>query len=182
MGFDGCEIAASTFRRRRMMRSRFTAVVGTIVAVLSVAGVLLAQSQDPWIGTWKLNVSKSKFSPGPPPKSNTLKIEAAAGGALKHTFDGVNAEGQTTHSDRVGKFDGVEIPVQNVLPATTNKTTNAFRRLDAHSFEVISHVNGKVTTTNRVVISADGKTMTQTSSGNNAQGQPTSSTQIYERQ
>jgi hypothetical protein len=86
----------------------------------------------------------------PPPKSNTLKIEPVAGGALKHTFDGVNAEGQTTHSERVGKFDGVEIPLQNVVPATTNKTTSALRRLDDRSFEVVSRVNGKVTTTNKV--------------------------------
>jgi len=28
------------------------------------------------IGTWKMNVAKSKFSPGPAPKSQTLKIEA----------------------------------------------------------------------------------------------------------
>jgi opacity protein-like surface antigen len=164
------------------MGSRFKAVVGTVVAGLLITAALVAQTQDPWIGTWKLNVAKSKFSPGPPPKDNVLKIEPAAGGALKHTFDGVNAEGQTTHSERIGKFDGVEIPVQNVLPATTNKNTSAFRRLDDHSFEVVSRVNGKITTTNKVVISADGKTMTQTSSGTNAAGQPTSSMQVYERQ
>jgi len=158
------------------------AVVGILIAGLIVSTGLLAQAQDPWVGTWKLNVAKSKFSPGPAPKSNTLKIEPVAGGTLKHTFDGVNAQGETTHSERIGKFDGVEIPVQNARPATTDKTTSAFRRLDDHSFEVVGRVNGKMTTTNRVVISADGKTMTQTTSGFNAQGQPVNNVQVFERQ
>jgi hypothetical protein len=158
------------------------AVVGTVVVGCIVTGGLRAQAQDPWVGTWKLNVAKSKFSPGPAPKSNTLKIEPAPGGALKHTFDGTNAAGETTHSERVGKLDGVPVPVQNVVPSTTNKTLSAFRRLDDHSFEVVSTVNGKFTTTNKVVISADGRTMTQTQTGTNAQGQPTNSVQVYERQ
>jgi hypothetical protein len=54
--------------------------------------------------------------------------------------------------------------------------------LDGHSFEVVSHVAGKVTTTTHVVISADGKTMTQTQTGTNAQGQKVDSVQVYEKQ
>ena len=38
-----------------------------------------AQSADPWVGAWTLNLSKSTFSPGPPHRRNALKIEPVAG-------------------------------------------------------------------------------------------------------
>jgi hypothetical protein len=153
-----------------------------LMAMLLVASVAVTQPTDLWVGTWKLNLAKSKFNPGPPPKSSTLRIEPIAGGSQKHTFDGVNAEGQTTHSERVAKFDGSENPVQAVAPPAKTVATNAFRRLDDHSFEVIVKVDGKLTTTNRIVISLDGKTMTQTTTGKNAQGQTVNNTTVYEKQ
>ena len=157
--------------------------MGTALAgVLIVISVGFAQGSDPWIGAWKLNLAKSTFSPGPPPKSNTLKIEAVVGGAQRHTFDRVNAKGQPTHSERIGKFDNVDIPVQAVQPPTKTVTNGAFRRLEARSFEVTSTSDGKATTTTRVVISADGKTRTQTQTGTNAQGQTVNSVNVYDRQ
>jgi hypothetical protein len=142
----------------------------------------LAQGADPWVGTWRLNLEKSKFDPGPPPQRNTLTIEVVAGGAQKHTFDGANAKGEPTHSERVTKFDGSDVPVQATQPPSKAAITNAFRRLDSRSFEVVSKSEGKVTTTTRVVISADGKTMTQTATGTNAQGQKVNSVTVYEKQ
>src|SRR5437870_11676462 len=104
-------------------------IVGGIalsVVLFVSASMGWAQGTDPWIGTWRLNLAKSTFSPGPPPKSNTLKIEAVSGGAQKHTFDGVNSQGQPTHSERVGKFDGADVPVQAVQPPNQTATTSAF--------------------------------------------------------
>lgn len=159
-----------------------------IVGGLGLAGVLitglvgLAQSADPWLGTWRLNVERSTFNPGPAPKSNTLTIEVVAGGVQKHTFDGVNAEGQKTHSERQTKFDGADVPVQAAQPPNKSVVTQAFRRLDARSFEVQGKSDGKPTATTRVVISADGKTMTQTQTGTNAQGQKVNNVTVYEKQ
>jgi len=165
------------------MRGPCQTVVGTVVSVLLVGGIgLRAQAQDPWVGTWKLNVAKSKYSPGPAPKSNIIRIEPASGGAFKHTFDGVNAEGKPTHSERTGRFDGKPVPVENVTPPSQTKTTNSFKTVDGKSFDVTSSLSGKTTTTTRVVLSADGKTMTLTQTGTNAQGQPVNSVQVYERQ
>jgi hypothetical protein len=47
----------------------WVAFVGIFAAVL--AGTMLAQPTDPQVGTWKLNLAKSKYSPGPAPKSAT---------------------------------------------------------------------------------------------------------------
>jgi len=48
--------------------------LGVLIGVVQIVGV--AQSSDPVLGTWKLNLAKSKYNPGPPPKSNTTSIEA----------------------------------------------------------------------------------------------------------
>jgi hypothetical protein len=162
-------------------------MVKTIIAGAAVVTSLLgpsvgsAQQTDPWIGTWKLNVEKSKADPGPLPKSQTLRIEPAADGAQKHTGDGVNAEGQPTHTERVAKYDGVDVPVV-VQPPPPGKATNSFKRLDERSFEVTNKRDGKVTTTIRVVISADGKTMTQTGTGTDTQGRAINNILVFEKQ
>lgn len=162
---------------------RNTTIAGfALIAVLTAPLHVVGQTTDAWVGSWKLNLAKSKYSPGPAPKSSTLKIEPAPGGGQKHTFDGINARGETTHSERVTKFDGSESPIQAVVPAASTKITNTFRRLDDHSFEVVSRVEGKLTTTARNVISRDGKTMTQTVTGNNAQGQAVNNTVVYDKQ
>jgi hypothetical protein len=164
------------------MMGRIAIVVGALIAVLMIPFAVVGQTSDPWVGTWKLNLSKSKYDPGPPPKSMTLKIEPMPGGAFKHTFDGVDAKGQTTHSERVGKFDGNEVPVQAVLPATTVVITNVFKRIDDHSFEAVAKRDGKVAGTTRIVISRDGKTLTSTATGKNPEGQTTTTTSVWDKQ
>jgi hypothetical protein len=152
-----------------------------LVTSLLRPSVVVAQQTDPWIGTWKFNVEKSKADPGPLPKSQTLRIEPAPEGAQKHTGDGVNAEGQPTHTERVAKYDGVDVPVV-VQPPPTAKVTNSFRRLDDRSFEVTNKRDGKAVTTIRVVISPDGKTMTQTGTGTDAQGRTINNILVFDKQ
>ena len=74
-------------------------------SIFTLAGVVLlnacahagfAQS-DPLIGTWKLNITKSKFDPGPPPRSSTTHYEPAGRG-LRDTLTGVDAQGKPTTS------------------------------------------------------------------------------------
>ena len=98
------------------MKRNYIATLGTAAAIWLIATLALSQSTDPWIGTWKLNVAKSTFSPGPPPGSNTVKIEVVAGGGQKQTFDGINAQGRPFHSERVTKFDGADVRLEAVSP------------------------------------------------------------------
>ncbi len=51
-----------------------------------------AQSANPAAGTWQLNVAKSKYSPGPAPKSSTIKIVANADGSFTQTGTGVDGK------------------------------------------------------------------------------------------
>lgn len=173
---------AGSIEVTRMTTRRYVIIVGVVTASLSTTSWVSAQSADPWIGTWKLNLAKSKFDPGPPPRSNTVKIAAVADGSQKQTFDGVNAQGQTFHSERVTTFDGADVLLQAVSPPSTALTTNAFKRLGDRSFQVTVKADGKVTSTSRIVVSPDGRTLTQTTTGTNAQGQAINNTAVWDKQ
>ena len=149
-------------------------VVGFALSVSPAPG----QSQDPWIGTWKLNTAKSKYDPGPAPRSSTLTM-TAANGAIKQTVETIPASSfLPSRSELTAKFDGQDAPVKG----NPNADTSAYKRIDGRTYEVISKLGGKVTLTSRVVISADGKTRTVTQTGVNAQGQKVNNILVYDRQ
>lgn len=148
-----------------------------ILALVVVCGVTNAQSIDPRMGTWKLNVAKSKYSPDPHYKSQTMKYEPTDGG-FKLAVDTVPPEGQPNHNETVAKADGKDYPVKG----GQNVSTRAFTRIDARTWQVVDKLNGKVTLTRKEVVSADGKTLTRIDKGTNAQGQTVNSVVIYDRQ
>ena len=82
-----------------------------IVLTLAVffAGVVVCSADDPNMGTWKLNEAKSKFSPGS--SKNQTVVYEAAGDKVKVTVDGIDGNGQSTHNEWTGKFDGKYYPV-----------------------------------------------------------------------
>jgi hypothetical protein len=148
------------------------------MAPLAVLFTVFAQSADPWVGTWKLNYDKSKYASGPTSKSFIRKVEAVAAG-LKETGDVIEMTGEATHYEATAKFDGKDYPVQG---GATPHTTRAYKRIDDRSFEFVTKVDGKVTTTIRTVHTADGKTSTSTVTGKNPQGQPVNNTVVWDRQ
>lgn len=160
------------------MRRQMTAVALTLVSVIALG--TLAQAQDPWIGTWKLNLAKSKYDPAAgAPKSQTVKQEALPGGGMKSTVDGVDAQGRTIHQEVTTHFDGKPSEVPGAADA---KTTRVYKKIDNRTYEFVTSVDGKVTTTSRSVVSADGKTRTITTTGKNAQGQTVNNVAVYEKQ
>jgi hypothetical protein len=153
---------------------RRTFVLGTIFFCFAVNGAFAA---DVFSGNWKVNLAKSKFDPGPPPKGpNFSKIDAIEGG-LKFTNNGVNAEGKPTHDEWSGKFDGKDNPVKG----SQVRDTAALKKIDDYTIEIVSKKADKVVSTIRVVFSRDGKTRTQTGQGTNTKGNKTNNTVVYEK-
>jgi hypothetical protein len=146
------------------------------VGVLFLSGIALAQT-SPLVGTWKINLSKSKYSPGPAPKEQTIKWERVQGG-YRFTVDGVSGAGQPTHQATTEKDDGSDATVEGA----TTPTTRHLRRIDDHNYDDGDKVNGKATITRRLVISPDGRTLRVTMSGTDAQGQAVSNVVVYEKQ
>jgi hypothetical protein len=150
---------------------------------LMVSLGLWAQN-DPVIGTWKMNVAKSKYSPGPAPKSGTTKISAVPGG-IHIVANGVNADGQATVAQYTAKFDGKDYPIKATVAGKPNPNAadaESVKKIDDHTYEATAKVKGEVLNVTRWVISADGKTRTSTVTGKNAQGQTVNNTIVFEKQ
>jgi hypothetical protein len=159
---------------------RFFVFVIVVALSLVASGLLLAQS-NPSVGTWKLNLAKSKFSPaGTAPKSDTLTIEAQGDG-VKVSTDGVAGDGNRIAASYTTNYDGKDSAVSG-LGFPNGADTIAVKRVDANTSTATAKKAGKVVYTRRLVVSKDGKVMTITAKGTNEQGQPTSSTTVWDKQ
>jgi hypothetical protein len=149
------------------VQKRLAAVAVACVGLYAVSSWAQTKPADPFVGTWKVDLAKSKYSPGPAPTvAGTVTIEKS-GTSMKTTIEGTDPQGKPTHTETIWAFDGKDNPVKG---ATAPNTTAAYKRVDDHTLEVATKVDGKPTTTTRVVVSADGKTTIATVSGKNAQG------------
>jgi len=149
-----------------------------ISLTVALMGSSLAHAQEPLFGAWKMNPAKSKYSPGPVPKSNISKWEADDGG-VKLTVDVVPVNGEPQHFEASGKFDAKDNPVKGNYP---DADTMAFSKIDARTYEIVQKKGGKSTLTSRIVIAVDGKTRIGTQTGKNAQGETVKNTMFFEKQ
>ena len=156
-------------------------VLGVVVTLGVVLGAgivrVSAQASDPRIGTWKLNVEKSKYSPGPAPQSVMLIIEASGEGE-KVTAEGANTAGTPTTTQYTANFDGKDYP----MTGSQNIDTVSLKRIDARTTERTDKKGDTVVRTLTRVVSQDGKTMTVTEKGTNAQGQAMDNVAVFEKQ
>lgn len=151
-----------------------------IVILLTLAalfvGVTVCLADNPQMGTWKLNEAKSKFSPGAT-KNNTVVYEAA-GDSVKVTVDGIDGAGNPSHNEWTGKFDGKYYPV------TGDPTSDmrSYRKINNHTLALTAKKGGKVTLTGRIVVSANGRTRTVTTTGTDSKGKKVSNKAVYDKQ
>ena len=146
-------------------------------AALTLTVVASAQSKDPFVGTWRLNVAKSKYT-GPAPKSITSTYEAAGQG-YKVSVRNEPASGAVQQYSYTTSLDGKDSPVTGNNP---NADTIAVKRIDANTIELVNKKGGKATTTQRNVVSPDGKTRTVTTTGTDPQGQKVNNVGVFEKQ
>ena len=93
--------------------------------------MLLAQD-NPFVGTWKLNVASSKFNPGPAPQSQTRTWDASGMVMVKS----MAATGASSSYGYTIKGDDKEYPTMGAIPNTADKITS--KKIDANNFEVLS--------------------------------------------
>ena len=162
------------------MRSQVTnwMLVATVVIGLSIAHATAAQARqsDPLTGTWALNLAKSKYSPGPAPKSEVVTYEAAATG-VKYSVARVDSTGKSSTLQGSLMYDGKDYP----STGTADYDTVSTRRVNATTTESTRKKAGKTVQTVSRVLSADGKTMTLTVKGSDAQGRSINDVAVYDR-
>lgn len=150
-----------------------------VFAMTVASGLLMAQS-NPQVGTWKLNLAKSKYGTSQPPKSQTRTVETQGDG-VKITFEGVAADGSRISYSFTTNYDGKDAP-NSGMGQPNGADTNATKRVDANTTTSTWKKAGKVVATTRTVISKDGKTTTITSKGVDANGKPRNVVSVYDKQ
>ena len=150
----------------------------TILLTLAACfvGAALVLAADANVGTWKLNSAKSKFTPGTP-KNDTVIVEVM-GDNMKVTVDGTDGDGKPAHNVWTGKFDGKDYSVTGD-PASDMRS---YTKVNDRTLTLALKKGGKVTTTGRIVLSADGKSRTVTITGTDPQGKKVASTAVYDKQ
>lgn len=150
-----------------------------VFAFALFASGALAQ-QDPFVGIWKQNMTKSKFNPPPatPGQGNMHEIEAVPNG-IRVVTRGVNAQGQPTGSRWTAAYDGKDVPLNDL---SGNLDTIAIKKTGPRSFEAVSKKAGKVMRTSQWSVSADGKMLSRTSKSVDAQGVSHDDLFVYDRQ
>src|SRR5262245_57689819 len=148
----------------------------TIVMVLvtCVVGVTMCFAADAFMGTWKLNEAKSKISAGS--QKNTNVVYEAKGDDVKVTSEGISGDGKPAHTDWTGKFDGKDYPVTG----DPNSDMRSYKKVDDHTLEFTAKKAARVTTTGRMVVSADGKTRTVSTKGTDSTGKSFQNTAVFD--
>ena len=149
-------------------------VLTTAVLITVVSGMVLAQSTNPLVGTWTLNVAKSKA----PFKSGTTIVEPVGDG-IRFIVDLVGTDGTKSHWEFTANYDGKEYPVTGNSPYGD---TVVLTRVDARTTRTVGSYRGKATVTHTIVVSPDGKTRTATAKGTDTAGRPVDSVSYYEKQ
>jgi hypothetical protein len=149
----------------------------TALTLCLLAQPLLA-ADNPFLGTWKLNLAKSTYGPGPAPKEETVKFEQD-GDKIHRLATGTNGDGSAINQDSSIPWDGKD---HLVTQPPDPPITAAVTRVNPRTLHVVVKQNGKITDTIHVVISKDGKTVTSTVEGVNDKGEKVHNVEITEKQ
>jgi hypothetical protein len=166
----------------RAWRLLVSALLAAAVALRAATPLLAAdqaptsEQQDLVLGTWTLNVAKSKYVPGSPPKSQT-RIYDMQGDRVKTTVVTVDSTGSSTQVEYVAKYDSVEYPISGSSQADAISLT----RIDPYTAEATLTHAGKIIGTARRVISRDGGTMTITFQSGPPNNPSINNVAVYER-
>lgn len=152
----------------------------TILCTLTLS---LLAAADPFVGTWKLSASRSKFAPGAPSFIlAAIQIEAAGSG-LKSTASGADGRGISSDLTFSCQLDGTPCAVTSSAPSRSVSAvdTITLKRVDPNIIVATGTRNGKPVYTDRRVVSASGKTMTVVRDGVTPEGKKYESTIVLER-
>jgi hypothetical protein len=151
-----------------------TKAIVLLIAMLSIPIGLLA-ADDPFAGTWVLNAAKSKFDPGPPPKSLIYTyIPYGKDGGLK--VHGGSVERGISYI-RIETMDGKPFPY-TANPAYDSGTR---KRPDPYTITGEYFMKGKLLTTIDRVVSKDGNTMISKVKGKRPSGEPYEAYRVFDK-
>jgi hypothetical protein len=137
---------------------------------------LSAESSDPIVGTWQLNLQKSKFVPGPPPQSQT-RTYVSDEDRITMTLEGMDAKGNPIHQEWSAKYDGKDYPVAG--SPTFNSI--AMKRVDDFTVNSTTSKDGKIVSNATRVVSKDSKELRITVKGTDDKGGSFTNILVFDR-
>ena len=156
-----------------------TLQLAAVVFCLFLAVAAISAQDRPGLGKWKLNVEKSKYVPGPAPKSLTRTAEAD-GDKVKYTYEGVAANGNAISYTFTVAYDGKDYPITG-SGATGGADSVSVKQLGPRSFTSTLKKAGVPIANVSTEISADGKVLTQHVSSPDGKGS-INNTVVFEKQ
>ncbi len=156
------------------MRRMFSRAL-VVLAITAVA----ALGADNSFGTWKVNIAKSKYTPAPMPLKSVTALREAAPGGVKVTLTGERTDGGAMNASYTAEYAG---PAAAVTGAGMPYDSISIKQVDANTITYeAKQTNGKYRASGRSVVSKDGKTMTTTAKGTDADGKAMTLTLVYDK-
>jgi hypothetical protein len=155
-----------------MMKTRIAAVA----LALSFIATAACFAANPHMGTWKLNEAKSKLAPGM--GKNTTVVYSEEKDKIKVTVEGVDKDGKPRHGVWEGKTDGKTYKTKGNMPWDSM----AYKVVNDHTYELTAMKAGKVFSSGKSTVSADGKTRTVTMNGTTDDGKKFKSKALYDKE
>lgn len=151
--------------------------IGAMLAFGVTAAATPADATDPVIGTWKLNLEKSKYAAGNAPKSIT-RTYASAGGATTLTVTGVASDGSAINQSATLTYDGKDV----AWSGSTAFDTVTAKKVNGTTVKTELKKDGKVVGHSTRTITSKGKVLTIATAMKTAKGGTTHETAVYDKQ
>ncbi len=148
-----------------------------LLFLLTVSAPSAMSASDPFVGTWLMNVHKSKYPPGGCPKGMVIEMETAGHG-VHYRSSTTHADGRTTKSEYIADYGGRQVVVTGsrgmMLPVS-------LKRVDSNTVVAYYMEGLQIVATSRRVVSKDGRVMTVTTTSRDRSGKSVTNVGIYER-
>lgn len=140
--------------------------MNTILLAMVLTQTLSGLGKWKQLGTWKPNVAKSTYAPGPRHRAMVLKF-SAQGEAVRSVLEGIHRAGKAVHGDEVDYVGGHERPYQGYI---RNADPYIARRWDDYTTVHTWKKDGKVVFFVHSLVSADGQSLVIVATGTDRQG------------
>jgi hypothetical protein len=158
------------------MRNLFAhSVLALVVAIGSLS--IASAADDPVVGTWQLNVSKSKFNAGAAIKSQT-RTYSQSGDSISLVMKSTGADGKESTTTTTYQIGGKEFPISG----NPDYDMLAGTQVNSHTAKFALKRGGKVVGSTTRHVSTDGKMLTTTTKVTAANGDKTDNVLVFDRQ
>jgi hypothetical protein len=177
------------------MKCRLMVVVSLIVFSTDLFSQAPTLRPNPLIGTWKQNMEKSMYNPGPAPLKGSYSIRqyaAGADGSIVAITMNIDPEGlPSLGAISAANYDGKEYPQHTVATLATSlashlaprvERTISYTPVDPYTVKIVQREDDKVVSASTRTISRDGRTMTDRFDYTDAAGQHVTNVLVFEKQ